>query len=211
MRTKRWPYITTGIPDELFFRGEVPMTKAEIRCLTLSRLRLEAHHRLLDVGAGTGSIAVECALLLSKGLVLAVEKDQKAVELIRENARLFGVDNLEIVRGAAPEALEALEMVDRIVIGGTGGRLPEILEVCSRKLVPGGILVANCLLLESLASFLSQLLKLSFVAPQVLSVNLARGSSLGGQTMLRPLNPVFIVSAEKEKGGRSWPEVPFTE
>jgi precorrin-6B methylase 2 len=88
-------------------------------------------------------------------------------------------------------------MVDRIVIGGTGGKFPEILEICRQKLVAGGILVINCLLLESLASALSLLKKLAFVSPEVLSVNIARGAALGGQTMLRPLNPVFIVSAER--------------
>jgi len=197
MPLKRWAYLTPGIPDELFCRGEVPMTKAEIRCLTLSRLRLQAHHRVLDVGAGTGSMAVECALLLTEGRVLAVEKDEGAVELIRENARLFGVDNLEIIQGAAPEALQAVEMVDRIIIGGTGGKFPEILEICRQKLAEGGILVANCLLLETLASALSLLKKLAFVSPEVISVNIARGAALKGQTMLRPLNPVFIVSAER--------------
>jgi len=196
---RRWPYLTGGIPDDLFLRGDAPMTKAEIRCLAISRLRLEPHYRLLDVGAGTGSLAVECALLLSRGEVWAVEKEKAAVELIRKNARLFGADNLKIIHGAAPEALEGLEKADRIFIGGSGGRLPEILAACSRKLVPGGTLVAVCLLLESLASFLNQLPKFSFEELQILSVNVARGSSLAGQTFLRPLNPVFILSAEKRK------------
>ncbi len=197
MKMKRWEYITPGIPDDLFLRGEVPMTKEEIRCLTLSRLRLQTHHRVVDVGAGTGSIAVECALLLKEGQVFAVEKDRSAVELIRKNARLFSVNNLELICGAAPEALEKIDVVDRIVIGGTGGKFPEILEVCSQKLAPGGILVANCILLESLASSLHLLKKFAFASPEIISVNIARGATLGGQTMLRPLNPAFIISGKR--------------
>jgi len=174
------------------------MTKEEVRCLTVSKLRLQSHHRIVDVGAGSGSIAVECALLLKKGRVFAVEKDLNAVELIRENARLFSLRNLEVICGEAPQALIGLESLDRVVIGGTGGRLAEILEVCCRKLLPGGILVLNCLLLESLSAVLPLLKALAFSSPQVISVNIARGEVLGGGTMLRPLNPVFIVSARKE-------------
>jgi len=198
----KWDYLVPGIPDELFCRGAVPLTKEEIRCLTLSRLRLQAHHTVLDVGAGTGSVSIECALLLKEGRVIAVEQEGAALELLERNARRFGVRNLQIVPGSAPAVLAGMSRVDRIFIGGTGGRLPEILEACSRILAAGGILVANFILLENLVSCLQHLAKLPFSPPQVISVAVNRGQSLGGLTMLRPLDPVFIVSAQKNEGGR---------
>lgn len=197
-----WDYLTPGIPDELFCRGAVPLTKEEIRCLTLSRLRLQAHHTVLDVGAGTGSISIECALLLKEGRVIAVEQEAAALELLERNARRFGVRNLQIVPGSAPAALAGVRRADRIFIGGTGGRLPEILEACSHILAAGGILAANFILLENLVSCLQHLAKLPFGPPRVTSVAVSRGQHLGGLTMLRPLDPVFIVSAQKNEGGR---------
>lgn len=195
-----WDHVTPGIPDDLFCRGEVPLTKEEIRCLTLSRLCLKAHHTVLDIGAGTGSISIECALLLKEGKVIAVEKEQVALDLLRRNARRFSVNNMEIISGCAPAALANIEKVDRIFIGGTGGQMEAILEVCTSILTDGGILVVNCILLESLASCMEILTKLPFAEPQIISANIARGQRLGKQTMLRPLNPVFIISARKNEG-----------
>ncbi len=200
--TVTWDYLAPGIPDELFCRdAAVPMTKEEIRCLSLSRLRLKPEHTLLDVGAGSGSVSIESALLLRQGRVIAVEKEKRALALLRQNAQRFGVSNLEIIEGAAPGALAGVGRADRIFIGGTGGRLPEILESCSALLVPGGVLVFNLLLLENLAAALHCLKGLPFGPPQVLSAALARGQPLGQKTMLVPLNPVFILSAQKEEGG----------
>ncbi len=199
--SKRWEYITPGIPDHLFLRGEVPMTKEEVRALTLSRLRLMPHHHLVDIGAGTGSIAVEAALLLQEGRVTAVEKEAAGVELIGRNARAFGVENnLHIIHGTAPEVLGEIDPADRIVIGGSSGHLPEILERCRELLAGGGILVLNCLLLETLESSMRQLQKLEFTSIDLLSLSCARGEpGPGGRgTMLKPLNPVFIISAGKE-------------
>lgn len=190
-----------GIPDELFCQGKVPMTKEEIRCLTLSRLRLQPHHTFLDVGAGTGTVSIECALLLTEGKVIAVEKEKAALELLQQNIRRFNVHNLEIIEGAAPAALSAVERVDRIFIGGSGGELETIMEAAVRILAPGGILVVNCILLESMAACLAHLEKLPFAPPRVLSAAMARGRRLGQQTMLQPLNPVFIISAQKKEGG----------
>ncbi len=196
-----WDYLVPGIPDELFCRDTVPLTKEEIRCLSLSRLRLQPHHTVLDVGAGSGSVSIECALLLRQGRVIAVEREDRALVLLQKNARRFGVPNLEIIRGAAPAALAAVKHADRIFIGGTGGQMQAILEVCSRILAPGGIVVLNCILLESLTAALEHLARLPFSEAQVISAAIARGQRLGGKTMLSPLNPVFIVSAQKSEGG----------
>ncbi len=194
---KRWPYLVPGIADELFERGDVPMTKEEVRCLAVSRLRLLEGCRVVDIGSGTGTMAIECALLLKKGRVYAVEKDAQAVKLIRENAQAFGVDNIEIIHGSAPEALSGLAPVERIFVGGSGGKMAAVLEACSALLVPGGIMVLNCVLLESFSSCRELLGRLPFEDVSIISVSIARGEPLGSQTMLRPLNPVFIISARK--------------
>lgn len=197
---KRWDYTTPGIPDHYFLRDKVPMTKEEVRVLTLSKLRLKPHHHLVDIGAGTGSIAVEAALLLKEGRVTAVEKKAKGVELIGRNSRAFGLSNLHTIHGTAPEALETLTSADRIVIGGSSGRLPEILERCNALMVEDGVLVLNCLLLETLDSSMKILQELGFTSVDLFYLSCARGEpGPGGQgTMLKPLNPVFIISAGKE-------------
>ena len=109
------PWNGSGLPDGAFLRGDVPMTKEEVRALALSKLRLEAHHVVWDVGAGTGSVSVECALSCPAGRVYAVEKKEEALALLAENRARFHAANLEVVAGTAPEALEALSAPDRVV------------------------------------------------------------------------------------------------
>lgn len=203
---KKRRMITPGLADESFVRGDVPLTKQEIRCLTLSRLRLEEGSRVLDIGAGSGGLSIECALLLSgtenpghpgEGAVWAVERNEEALSLIEANIEKFGVDNLNLVRGEAPAALQDLDSFDRIMIGGSGGNLPAILEQAYRLLVPGGVIVLNCILLQTLAESLVQLEKQGFKEIDFIQASIARARKIGSGTALQPLNPVFIVSAVK--------------
>ena len=83
--SSRWPYASSGIPDELFIRGDVPMTKQEVRAVALAKLRLTATDTVWDVGAGTGSVSIEAALVARAGSVWAVERNAAGVRLIREN------------------------------------------------------------------------------------------------------------------------------
>jgi cobalt-precorrin-6B (C15)-methyltransferase len=189
--------VVPGLPDELFERGKVPLTKEEIRCLTLSKLRLEAASRVLDIGAGSGGLTVECALLLKCGRVWAVERDAEALGIIRANCSRFGLDNVTVVEGEAPGALEGLEQFDRIVVGGSGGKMNEIIARAKELLLPGGIVVINCILLESLYESLRALKEHGFSNINYLQAAIARSRELGGGTVLQPLNPVFIVSASK--------------
>jgi cobalt-precorrin-6B (C15)-methyltransferase len=120
---RNWPYTTPGIPDHLFIREQgVPMTKCEIRALSIAKLNLFPNAVVYDVGAGSGSVAVECKRFLPQGKVFAIEKNPKALNTIRKNCEKFKVD-LEIVDGTAPEALIELPQADRIFIGGSGGNL----------------------------------------------------------------------------------------
>jgi precorrin-6Y C5,15-methyltransferase (decarboxylating) len=104
------------------------MTKAEARCVSLSKLGLRDGDTVYDVGAGTGSVSVEAALAIPGGRVFAIERDQAAVDLIKTNRRAFGARNLELVEGEAPEALSALPAPDAVFIGGSGGNLSDILR-----------------------------------------------------------------------------------
>ena len=120
---------THGLPDEAFIRGKAPMTKAEIRMVSLGKLKLKKDSVCYDVGAGTGSVSVEMALRAYEGSVYAVEKKEDALGLLQENRQKFALDHMEIVAGTAPEALEELPAPTHAFIGGSSGNLKEILKV----------------------------------------------------------------------------------
>lgn len=194
--TEPGKFVVPGLCDDSFERGNVPLTKEEIRCLTLSKLRLQDESQLLDIGAGSGGLAVEAALLATNGRVWAVERNSEALELIRANCRRFKVKNVTIVEGEAPSALAELNQTfDRIVIGGSGGRLTEIIARCRELLVPGGIIVINCIMLETLAAGLGLLKEEAFTDIQYIQAAISRSRQLSGGTVLQPLNPVYIISA----------------
>ena len=100
--------VAPGLPDELFARGDAPMTKMEVRALTMAAARLRPRDRVLDVGAGTGSLSVEAALLCPEGEVVALERDPAALDLIRENVERFGLKNVTIAAAEAPAAFAAV-------------------------------------------------------------------------------------------------------
>jgi len=197
MVNKRNRNLTPGLPDEWFERGEVPLTKQEIRCLTLSKLMLEEGQQVLDIGAGSGGLTIECALLMPGGQVWAIERDAQAVKLIRANLKKFGLENVTILEGEAASVLEGSGSFDRIIIGGSGGELPFIVKKAGSLLNPGGILVLNCILLETLSESLRLLEVNSFTDLQFIQASISRSRKMGSGMALQPLNPVFIVSARK--------------
>ncbi|MCT4617786.1 MAG: precorrin-6Y C5,15-methyltransferase (decarboxylating) subunit CbiT [Marinisporobacter sp.] len=193
----KWKYKTPGIPDTLFIRGKVPMTKEEVRAVTLSKLRLEEDSMMVDVGAGTGSIAIEAAHICTKGKVIAIERNIEGIELIKKNSEQFGVP-LEIVHGKAAEKLKEIEGFDRVMIGGSGGELADIMRLCYEKLSREGICVINCITIETLYESIENLKKIGFSQIDVVSVNIARGKALGRYTLMEGLNPIYIISGIKE-------------
>ncbi|QXM05652.1 precorrin-6Y C5,15-methyltransferase (decarboxylating) subunit CbiT [Crassaminicella indica] len=195
----KWTYKTPGIPDELFIRGKVPMTKEEVRAVTLSKLRLEEHSTMIDVGAGTGSIAIEAAHICTKGRVIAIERNIEGIELIKANSEKFEVD-LKIIHGKASEKLKELDSFDRVMIGGSGGELEKIINICYDKLKENGICVINCITIETLYEAIENLKKNGFCDIDVISVNIARGKALGRYTLMEGLNPIYIISGIKNKG-----------
>lgn len=188
--------IRTGLPDEMFIRGEVPMTKSEVRALILSKLALARDSVVYDVGAGTGSVSVECALSASDGAVYAVEKNPEAVELIRKNAEKFGVMNLIPVSGTAPEALAALPAPTHVFVGGSSGNMREILSaVCAKN--PAVRLVISAVTLETIGEASACLDALGYSDYETTAVNISRAKKLGGYRLMQAQNPIYLFTAEK--------------
>lgn len=185
-----------GINDDEFERGQVPMTKQEIRILTLAKARLEASSIVADVGAGTGSITIEAARLASRGRVFAIERNVEAVELIRRNVERFSVDNVEIICAEAPDGLEALPCLDAAIIGGSGGHLDKILDIICTKLKIGGRLVLNAITLQTTSAAIDYLRRHSW-SYEACQIQITRLERVGRYDMARALNPVWIIAAEK--------------
>ena len=185
-----------GIDDKEFIRGEVPMTKREVRILTLAAAQIKADSVIVDVGAGTGSITIEAARLAPDGKVFAIERKAEAVELIRRNVERFSVNNVEIICAAAPDGLEALPTVDAAIIGGSGGRLPAILDALDGKLRVGGRIVINAITLQTVTIAIDYF-KIRGWAYDACQVQITRLERVANFDMARALNPVWIISAEK--------------
>ncbi|MBF7083290.1 precorrin-6Y C5,15-methyltransferase (decarboxylating) subunit CbiT [Desulfallas sp. Bu1-1] len=190
----QWPYSTPGIPDDLFIREKVPMTKEEIRILTLAKARLAPGQIVWDIGSGTGSISVEAALLVPGGKVFAVEKNARATQLTIQNAEKFGVNNLITVPGEAPAVLHDLPDPHRVIIGGSGGNLHHILQLAVNRLKPGGRIVANAVTVETFNHCTQFFTGLNWEA---ILVNISRTVPAGNVRMWRALNPVYIFTLEK--------------
>ncbi|MBC8569295.1 precorrin-6y C5,15-methyltransferase (decarboxylating) subunit CbiE [Zongyangia hominis] len=184
-----------GLPDGFFHRGKTPMTKSEVRCVVLSRLRLKERDIIWDVGAGTGSVSVEAALTARRGFVYAVERNPEAAGLIRKNREKAGAWNLRVVEGEAPGALSSLPAPDKVFIGGSGGNLPEILALIKQR-NPRARVVFTAITLETLSAGLEALERLDFGDVEVSQLSVARTERVGRTHMLKGQNPVFILSGE---------------
>lgn len=189
------PWNVPGIPDNEFERGGVPMTKEEIRTLAVSKLRLKPDHILWDVGAGTGSVSVEGAYAVPAGRVYAVERREEAVSLLRVNKAKFGLTNMEIVSGEAPAALESLPAPDRVFLGGTAGKLEEILRLALGK-NPSLRLVLTCVTLETIAEALRCFHTLGLGEPDIVQIAATRTRKAGPYHLMDAQNPVWIVCGE---------------
>lgn len=183
--------------DSEFIRGKVPMTKEEVRLLTVERLALQNAQRFIDVGAGTGSIAIEAALRYPSLQVLAIEKNPEALELIKLNCDKFGVNNVEIMQAYAPVELPGRQ-ADAIFIGGSGGNLTEIIDWSSQQLIDGGRLVLNFILLNNLNEALNHLRQGEFTEIDVCQLQVSHLTGLGSGEYFKPNNPTYIISCCKK-------------
>lgn len=197
--SSRWPYASSGIPDELFIRGDVPMTKQEVRAVALAKLRLTATDTVWDVGAGTGSVSIEAALVARAGSVWAVEHNAAGVRLIRENADAFGCGNVHAVPGVAPEALAKLPVPDAVFVGGSAGELPSIVEAALEKNSQVRLCVP-CVTVETLTEACALLSGSRFKGFEACQVSAARAEAVGSHHLMKAQNPVFLVSARGAGG-----------
>lgn len=187
--------IAFGMRENELSHRDGLITKDEVRAVSLHKLRLPDKGLLWDIGAGSGSVAIEAARLSPGLTVAAVESDEKQVEHIRANKTKLDVRNLEIIPGAAPEALAGLGTPVRIFIGGSGGRLAGILEKVNEKM-PAGIIVINAATLETLQEAVAALERFGF-STDVTEVSVARSKIVAGRKLMNAMNPVFIVKGER--------------
>lgn len=192
----KWEFKTPGIPDEMFIRGKVPMTKEEVRAVTISKLKLKEDSIVVDIGAGTGSISIEAVHICTKGEVISIERNIDGIELIKQNSEKFEVP-LKILHGNAVEKLSEIKAFDRAMIGGSGGELKKIIKLCHEKLEEKGICVVNCITIETLYESVRYLKENEFKNIDVVSMNISRGKTVGRYTMMEGLNPIYIISAER--------------
>lgn len=184
------------LPDDAFIRGNVPMTKEEVRAVSISRLSLTEDAVVYDIGAGTGSVSVEAARCGSRIRVWAVEKNPEAAELLRQNRRKFKADGIRIVEGTAPDALQELEPPTHVFIGGSAGNLKEILRTVQKK-NPDVRIVINAISLDTMAEIMEAEKEGLLREPEITCVSAARVRKLGSHHMMTAQNPVYIVSAGK--------------
>lgn len=190
------PRIRFGIPDGEFIRGDVPMTKAEVRATTLSRLGLRPGDVCCDVGCGTGSVSVEMAMAAYQGRVYAVDKSAEALSLTSENARNFHIGNIVTVSGEAPACLEALPPFDAAFIGGSSGQMQEIFAAILKK-NPHARIVVNAVTLEGLLS--AQAAFSAFgLEPDIVQLSVSSVKPIGKVHMMNAQNPVFVLSGGGE-------------
>lgn len=183
------------LSDDAFERGDIPMTKEEVRELALCKLRVRREDVVWDVGAGTGSISVEAARAAREGLVLAIERNREAVNLLRRNRDRFGLTNLQVVEGIAPEVLESLPAPDRVFVGGSGGKLAGIL----RSVVTANPDVRVCIsaiTLETLSEALASVRELGLGNVDIVQLSVAKAREVGHLHMMMGQNPVYLVCAE---------------
>ena len=186
-----------GMPDIVFDHEAGLITKAEVRAVSISKLRLAVGNILWDLGAGSGSVAIEASLFIGKGQMIAVEKNPNRVRDIQTNASRFNLTNLQVVQAEMPDGLAELPAPDRVFIGGGGKQLARIIEAAAGYLNPKGIIVANTVLLESLHAATQMFEKLGFET-EVTQIQINRSRSMPWGRRLEAENPVWIVAAERK-------------
>lgn len=185
--------LTHGLPDEAFLRDKVPMTKEEVREVSICKLRLQKDSVLYDIGSGTGSIAAEAARLSDEICVFAIEQKEEAAALIEKNREQFGLENIEVICGKAPEALEGLPAATHAFIGGSGGKLQEMMERLY-AVNPRMRVVINAVSMETICEIRTVLERFPEIKPDIVQIQASRARKLGSYHLMQAENPVWICS-----------------
>ena len=195
--------VTPGLPDEAFLRGGTAISREEVRALTLCKARLGRGMTVIEIGAGSGSWTVEAARLIAPGRVWAVERDPSAAALVRANVERFGLSNVTLVEGEAPSACAGFPRADRVLIGGSGGRLEEVLAAAREWLHPGGLLVLTAVTPETFSTAWRLLRGEGWEDCETVLINVGRVEPRGGAQIWKGENPVFILRARRAEEGRA--------
>ena len=183
--------LTPGYPDDVFIRGQVPMTKEEVRSVSICKLHLTEDAVVYDIGSGTGSVSVEIAALSPRVQVYAMEVNGEAVSLLEENCKQFGLHNVKCIKTKAPDGLEDLPVATHAFIGGSKGNLREILWTLYRKNNHMRIVV-NAVSMETICQMQELLKELPVEQEEILQLSVTKTKQLGGYHMLQAANPVYI-------------------
>ena len=188
------PRRAPGLPDEAFERGDVPMTKQEVRAAVLAKLAVRPEDILWDVGAGTGSVSVELALAAPRGRVYAVECRPEGCALIKANREKFRTRNLVLVEGLAPDALSDLPAPDAVFIGGSKGSLAAIVDAALDK-NPDARICVSAIALETLSAAVAALTAKGRTV-QVSQIAVSRARAVGGLHLMMAQNPIYLITGE---------------
>lgn len=188
------PRRAPGLPDEAFERGDVPMTKQEVRAAVLAKLAVRPEDILWDVGAGTGSVSVELALVAPRGRVYAVECRPEGCALIKANREKFRTRNLVLVEGLAPAALSDLPAPDAVFIGGSKGSLAAIVDAALDK-NPDARICVSAIALETLSAAVAALTARGRTV-QVSQIAVSRAKAVGGLHLMMAQNPIYLITGE---------------
>ena len=183
--------IVNGISDSDFIRGDAPMTKSEVRMLSVAKLRLNDDSVIYDIGAGTGSVSIELAQCSYNGKVYAIEMKDAAADLIEQNKLKFRTPNVEVVRGTAPESMADLPAPTHAFIGGSSGNLKDIVE-CLLEKNPKIRMVINAVTLETAGEIVSVIKELDLCEEEIISVSVDRTRRVGRYHLMDAQNPVYI-------------------
>ncbi len=185
--------LTHGLPDEVFFRGKVPMTKEEVREVSICKLRLHQNAVLYDIGSGTGSIAVECARLSDRLQVYAIDRKKEAVRLTGDNRAQFDLANITVIEGEAPEALNGLPVPTHVFLGGSSGAMKDILKKLY-QMNPRLRVVINAITLETVSEITGLLREFPAEQEEIIQLQVSRANVVGRYHLMQGENPVYVIS-----------------
>lgn len=185
--------ISFGIKDEEWIRGNVPMTKAEVRAVVMSKLGVKKESVCWDIGCGTGSVSVEMALAAESGVIFAVDKKQEAIELTEHNKRKFGCDNVLVYQGNAANVIDCFDTPDVVFIGGSTGEMKTVIEA-AKKRNPKVKIVITAVSLETLQEART-LLSVYDMEVDVTQLAVTKTNRVGNHTMLMAQNPIYIMES----------------
>ena len=185
------------VKDEEFIRAKVPMTKEEVRAISIAKMEMKDTDICIDIGGGTGSVSIEMARFASKGHVYTIEHNEDAVDLIRQNMEKFEIENMTLILGEAPQDLPQGVTFDKVFIGGSGGNLKGIIQYSYDNLKEGGIIALNFIVLENTFDALNGLKETGFKDVDISQVIVAKNRRVKDFNMMMAENPIYVISARK--------------